>query len=118
MDFWDKPFSPSTFHDFPELFIDGKVTVDSTVQTVDTTDDDSSISSVGSVEVTTNAAPTIRHVSATTRVDFNTSGDLIDTGGNFCMTNDLNVLVNVQRIAPFAISMAATQNKSDSQCTH
>ena len=46
------------------------------------------------------------------------SGDLVDSGGNFCMCNDLSMLVNVQPIKPFGISMAATQQKTEPMCTH
>jgi hypothetical protein len=45
-------------------------------------------------------------------------GELIDTGGNFNMTNSLNTLVNVRRIKPFSIGMAAQESKSSSMCTH
>jgi hypothetical protein len=48
----------------------------------------------------------------------NESCELIDMGGNFCMCNDLSMLVNGQPIASFGISMAATQQKSDPNCTH
>jgi hypothetical protein len=103
LDLWDTPFSAKTFHDFPTLFTDGVVTVETT-PTEDTTDDDSSISSVPTLDVALHQAPLLKTISATTRVvDIDTTGKLIDTGGNFNMCNDLNMLVNVQTITPFGI---------------
>ena len=46
------------------------------------------------------------------------SEQLVDTGGNFCMCNVLSMLVNVQPIQPFGISMAVTQQKTEPKCTH
>jgi hypothetical protein len=48
----------------------------------------------------------------------NRSGELIDTGGNFNMTNRLSDLVNVVPIKPFSIGMTAKEDKSTSMCTH
>ena len=118
LDFWDKPFSAGTFHDFPELFRDGLVTVDTT-PTEDITDDDSSISSVSSLDIPLHTAPLIQTISATTRVvNIGESGELVDSGGNFNMCNDLSMMVNVQPITPFGISMAAAEEKSEPTCTH
>ena len=118
LDFWDKPFSVGTFHDFPELFRDGLVTVDTT-PTEDITDDDSSISSVSSLDIPLHTAPLIQTILATTRVvNIGESGELVDSGGNFNMCNDLSMMVNVQPITPFGISMAAAEEKSEPTCTH
>jgi hypothetical protein len=98
LDLWDKPFSVKTFHDFPTLFSDGLVTIDTT-PTEDTTDDDSSVSSVPTFEFTPHQAPFLKPITATTRVvDISTMGKLVDTGGNFNMCNNLDMLVNVQPI--------------------
>jgi hypothetical protein len=43
---------------------------------------------------------------------------LIDTEGNFNMTNDLSSMINVIKIKPFNIGMAAKESNSTSQCTH
>ena len=51
LDLWDIPFSASTFHPFPELFKEGVVSIDETTFTEDLTDDDSSFSSVGDLEL-------------------------------------------------------------------
>jgi hypothetical protein len=42
----------------------------------------------------------------------------VDTGGNFNMTNNLDLLVNVVAIKPFDIGMAASDTRSSSKCTH
>lgn len=42
----------------------------------------------------------------------------MDISGNFNMTNHIDTLVNVVRIKPFAIGMAAEEPKSTSMCTH
>jgi hypothetical protein len=55
---------------------------------------------------------------ATTQQHSTSSTELIDTGGNFNMTNRLDSLVNVVRIKPFSIGMAAQEDKSSSTCTH
>jgi hypothetical protein len=51
-------------------------------------------------------------------ISSHSEGELIDTGGNFNMTNRLDILVNVIRIKPFTIGMAAKEDKSTSVCTH
>jgi hypothetical protein len=118
LDLWDTPFSAKTFHDFPTLFSDGLVTIDTT-PTEDTTDDDSSVSSVPTFEFSPHHAPFLKPINATTRVvDISTTGELVDTGGNFNMCNNLDMLVNVQPITPFGISMAASPDKSAPTCTH
>jgi hypothetical protein len=85
----------------------------------DTNDDDTCDSSVASIDAPQRVAPILQFISATTRVvDLTDPGELVDTGGNFCMCNDLTILVNVQPIAPFGISMAAVQDKTAPTCTH
>jgi hypothetical protein len=83
IDIWDTRFSTSTFHDFPELFKDGVVTVDDTAPLMD---DDSSISSAASLDINQHQAPTLRLLSGTS------PGQLINSGGIFCMCNDLACL--------------------------
>ena len=118
LDFWDKPFAPKIFQDGSEFFPDGKVTI-ATAQTDEITDDDSSISSTASLDIAPSSTPVLQHISATTRVvDIGNAGELIDTGGNFNMCNDMSMLVNVQEITPFGISMAASHTKSAPTCTH
>jgi hypothetical protein len=120
MDLWDKPIlANNTFHDLTDLFKDGIVTVD-TANTEDTTsEDDSSIISTASMDFPINKAPVLHHVSATTQVaGLADTGELVDTGGNFCMCNDMSMLVNVQPITPFGINMAAVQEKTAPMCTH
>ena len=51
-------------------------------------------------------------------VDIEDRGELVDTGGNFNMCNDISLLVNVQQITQFGISMAAAHDKSNPTCTH
>jgi hypothetical protein len=46
------------------------------------------------------------------------SGELVDSGGNFNMTNRLDALLNVVAIKPFSIGMAAQESRSSSFCTH
>jgi hypothetical protein len=46
------------------------------------------------------------------------TGQLVDSGGNFSMTNDLGLLLNVVAIRPFSIGMAAQESNSSSVCTH
>jgi hypothetical protein len=94
------------------------VTID-TSPTEELTDDDSSISSAAYIPLHSTPVLQLQHISATMRVvDINCPGELVDTGGNFNMCNDLSMLVNVQRITPFGISMAASQDKSAPTCTH
>jgi hypothetical protein len=45
-------------------------------------------------------------------------GELVDSGGNFSMTNRLDALLNVVAIKPFSIGMAAQEAKSSFFCTH
>jgi hypothetical protein len=131
MDFWNRQFSPSEFSDFPQFFRDSIVTTDNDATPPD--NDDLSLSSSDSFSTNLQRDPILRHISATTRLDFdfdtsasnsNTtyelipSGELVDSGGNFCMCNNLDMLVNIHPIKPFGISMAATQDKTAPTCTH
>jgi hypothetical protein len=77
--------------------------------------DDSSITSTDSDEIQT---PVVRYVMATTKVVDLTEGELVDSGGNFCMCNDLSMMVNIRPITPFGINMAAIQDKTAPMCTH
>jgi hypothetical protein len=133
MDFWNQPFSPSEFHDFPHLFRDGLVTTDDVIHELSSTDDCMSLSSTDSISNNLQHDPIIRKITATTRIEFNTDtsptmstttfessllGELVDSGGNFCMCNNLDMLVNIEAIQPFGISMAATHEKTSPTCTH
>jgi hypothetical protein len=87
--------------------------------TAQLSDDESSISSAASLDVELQQTPTLKFISVTNRLSLERdTGELIDTGGNFCMCNDLNMLVNVFSITPFGILIAATQQKSNPTCTH
>jgi hypothetical protein len=83
-----------------------------------------SLTSDGSIDsndsVLTAPAPTVTRISATARfVGVNKdSGELVDSGGNFNMCNDLSMLVNVQPITPFGVNMAASTAQSSTSCTH
>jgi hypothetical protein len=133
MDFWNQPFSPSEFHDFTQLFRDGVVTTDSGIHALSPADDCMSLSSTDSINDIFQHDPILRKIMATARIDFSNdtppsicttkfesshSGELVDTGGNFCMCNNLDMLVNIEPIRPFGISMAATQEKTTPTCTH
>ena len=100
MDLWDKPILANTFHDLTDLFKDGIVTVD-TANTEDTTsEDDSSIISTASMDFLSNKAPVLHHVSATTQVaGLADTGELVDTGGNFCMCNDSLSMYNLSLLS-------------------
>lgn len=132
MDFWDTPFSPSEFHDFPHMFQNRVLAVDNAFLSP-TEDDCVSLSSTDSLDDNFKYEPVLRRITANTRIvhdhdmspymgttqyEVIHSGDLVDTGANFCMCNNLNMLVNVEAISPFGISMAATQQKSSPTCTH
>jgi hypothetical protein len=64
----------------------------------------------------------LSHIHVTSRVigltDATSPSHLVDTGGNFNMTNSLSHLVNVVAIKPFDIGMAAQESRSTSRCTH
>jgi hypothetical protein len=131
MELWDTPFSTSILHDLSSPFKDAKCYNMEADYNSDSTldypgDDDESYCEFN---------PTVPHpilslsrVSATPQVigldsvssaaTMSKMGELIDTGGNFNMTNSLNTLVNVRRIKPFSIGMAAQESKSSSMCTH
>ena len=93
--------------------------MDDTAPTADTTDDDSSLFSMATLDIPKCHTPTLHFVSATTRViDIGQSGVLVNSGGNFSMCNGLRMLVNVQPITLFGINMVATQDKTAPICTH
>jgi hypothetical protein len=97
MELWDIPFTNETWF-FPE----GTALInDTTLLDME----DSSINSMDSDEIQT---PVVRHVMATTKVVDLTDGELVDSGGNFCMCNNLSMMVNIRPITPlFGINMAA-----------
>eukprot|EP00804_Cyclotella_cryptica_P016939 CCRYP_001875-RA/>CCRYP_001875-RA protein AED:0.38 eAED:0.38 QI:0/0/0/1/0/0/3/0/857 len=119
LDLWDTPFFAGTFHDFKDLFQDGRVAMDTTTITEDLTDSDSSISSTSAIDIPAHTAPVLQFVAATTTVvGIGPQGQLVDSGRNFNMCNDITMLINVHPITPFGISMAATPDKSVPTCTH
>ena len=119
MEYWDKPISACSFYEFPDCFINKMVTTSDMNPTTDVSDEENSVSSAASLDFDPQPTPILRCISATTRVSVTgDTGELIDTGGNFCMCNDLTMLVNVFPITPFGISMAATQDKLEPTCTH
>jgi hypothetical protein len=132
MDFWDRPIPTSVLHDFPSQFEDARcqsfsLDYDSDESTLPYAGEDNDtycafnpvllhpILSLSRVTVHTNIVGLDKPCSSATRM---TTQQLIDTGGNFNMTNRLDSMVNVHRIKPFNIGMAAKEEKSTSQCTH
>ena len=107
LELWDIPFTNE-----PLFFPAGTALISDTTS-LDM--EDSSIDSMDSDEIQT---PVVRHVIATTKVVDLTDGELVDSGGNFCMCNNLSMMVNIRPITPFGINMAATQDKTAPMCTH
>jgi hypothetical protein len=132
MDFWDRPIPTSALHDFPSPFEDAKcrnfsVDYDSDESTLPFAGDDDDtycdfnpivphpILSLSRVSIKPNIVGLETPFCASTS---HTVGELIDSGGNFNMTNPLDSMLNVHRIKPFPIGMAAKEDKSTSKCTH
>jgi hypothetical protein len=133
MSYWNTPFSTGCLHNFPSRVDEAKCSWtyrDSDEDSINSADipgnDDDSYAAFNPAHIHPSLALT--RVVATPRVIGLTSdpipnkvqigGNLIDTGGNFNMTNDLSLLVNVVAIKPFPISMAAKETESTSKCTH
>jgi hypothetical protein len=125
MDYWDKPIPTGCLHNFPSRLEDlqchflenidanslSSIEYDNSDE--DTYLDDNPISSRTIQHLT--------HVIVEPQVVFSpvaclTShcGELVDSGGNFSMTNRLDHLLNVVAIKPFSIGMAAQESKSSS----
>ena len=143
LDLWDTPFSTSCLHNFAAKEEDAKCYTfgSDTSDTASTTDTNSSAELYNDGDTYAEFNPIDpHHVHSLTRVTTlmqvvglnfdsnspfvaittksNRTGELIDTGGNFNMTNRLSDLVNVVPIKPFTIGMAAKEDKSTSVCTH
>jgi hypothetical protein len=140
MDLWDTPFSTSCLHNFASKNEDAKCYFFSSDTSDTESISDSSLEYPNDDDSYAEFNPILPHpVLSLTRVtavmqlvglddsdiDFtptisltNRPGELIDTGGNFNMTNKLDHLVNIIRIKPFNVSMAAKEEKSTSFCTH
>jgi hypothetical protein len=140
MDLWDTPFSTSCLHNFASKNEDAKCYFFSSDTSDTESISDSSLEYPNDDDSYAEFNPILPHpVLSLTRVtavmqlvglddgdiDFrptisltDRSGELIDTGGNFNMTNKLDHLVNIIRIKPFNVSMAAKEDKSTSFCTH
>jgi hypothetical protein len=132
MDLWDKPIPTSCLHNFPSRFEDAKchfyknilLDDDNSVSSIEfpNSDDDSylitnPISSRPVMHLTrVHAIPQVLRLSPCSSRTI--GGELVDSGGNFNMTNDLSLLLNVVAIRPFSIGMAAQESKSSSMCTH
>jgi hypothetical protein len=110
LEFWDKPFHINNYYDLHDIFHDDAIPKEGTSESMDSSDDDSY---TGSAFDLYDNAPVLHYVSAKTQVSVsNTSGELVDSGGNFCMCNDLTMLVNIKQIVPFGINMAVVSDKT------
>jgi hypothetical protein len=133
MSFWDRPMPTSFLHDIPHRtedskchFLDDISDCGSSLPSVSFTNSDSddtyasanplapfpvlsltriSVSPV--VDVRTNITARTNHAERTNSTE-TISSQLVDTGGNFNMTNNLDLLVHVVAIKPFDIGMAAS----------
>eukprot|EP00804_Cyclotella_cryptica_P009450 CCRYP_017763-RA/>CCRYP_017763-RA protein AED:0.37 eAED:0.18 QI:0/0/0/1/1/1/2/0/848 len=120
LSYWDKPISAGTFSNFPELFTD-QCKVSTMFEEAATTQPMTPDSSIDSTDSTLTApAPTLTCISTTSRIVGiqDDLGELIDSGGNFNMCNDLSILVNVTAIRPFGVNMATSSAQSSTSCTH
>jgi hypothetical protein len=131
MDLWDKPIPTSCLHNFPSRLEDAKCTFfeslspdTDSVSSIEypNSDGDSFLSSnpISSrplLHLTrVNAFPQVIGLAPSSSRTI--GGELVDSGGNFNMTNDLGLLLNVVAIKPFSIGMAAQESRSSSMCTH
>lgn len=124
MSYWNKPLDPTEFSDFDyfkppqQTVLDDSVAPPTAATASITTD--SSLSDGGSVcswdSQASIAFNGVTVIDATARIL--TGGELVDSGANFSMCNNLSCLVNVVPIQPFTINMAAIEGNSTSKCTH
>lgn len=115
MDSWDKPIPTSCLHNFPSRledakcsFFDGLSSDAESVSSIEypNSDDDTYLSSN---PISSRQCLHLTRVSAIPQVvglspcaSQTTGGELVDSGGNFNMTNDLGLLLNVVAIRPFS----------------
>jgi hypothetical protein len=129
MDYWDKPIPPSCLHNFPSRLEDLKCNFleDIDAHSLSSIEFDNSDDDTFFEENPISSRPVqhLTHVYVEPQVVFSpvaclTSpcGELVDSGGNFSMTNRLDALLNVVAIKPFSIGMAAQEAKSSFFCTH
>jgi hypothetical protein len=128
MDYWDKPIPSSCLHNFPSRFEDLKCNfLDDDAHSLSSIEYDNSDADTYFDENPISSRPVqhLTHVHIDSRVVFtpvacltSNSGELVDSGGNFSMTNRLDTLLNVVAIKPFSIGMAAQESRSSSFCTH
>jgi hypothetical protein len=138
MSFWDTPFSTSCLHDFPDRQedamaysipdLDNASHSSSSLSTACFTNDnnDDSYASLNPLHpypvlstTRISVSPRVVDVSdSAINATIAAPAHLVDSGGNFNMTNSLDFLVNVVAIKPFDIGMAAQEKRSTSRCTH
>jgi hypothetical protein len=128
MDYWDKPIPSSCLHNFPSRFEDLKCNfLDDDAHSLSSIEYDNSDADTYFDENPISSRPVqhLTHVHLDSRVVLtpvacltSNSGKLVDSGGNFSMTNRLDTLLNVVAIKPFSIGMAAQESRSSSFCTH
>jgi hypothetical protein len=138
MDSWDIPFSTSCLHNFTFPGDDAKCftatsdtdeTESLSVSSLELANDDDTYAEFNPIQP--HPVLSLTRVRTTVQVKLDSALDaptlsttscqnseLIDTGGNFNMTNDLSSLINVIKIKPFTIGMAANESNSTLQCTH
>ena len=136
MDLWDKPFPKACLTDFGFSGLDSCYVKEHPPDTISTSDsslgsefeirglDDDSYASCNpahercflSLHKTraTLCRVVLKPTSAHTGVKVRRGSQLVDSGGNFNMTNQVNLFVNVVPIKPFSIDMAAQESKSSS----
>jgi hypothetical protein len=129
VDYWDKPIPSSCLHNFPSRLEDLKYNfledIDAHSLSLiefdnsdnDTFFDDNPISS-RPVQHLTQVIVEPQVVFSPVGCLTSPCGELVDSGGNFSMTNRLSTLLNVVTIKPFSIGMAAQESRSSSFCTH
>jgi hypothetical protein len=129
MDFWNKPIPTSCLHNFPSRFEDLKCNfledIDSySISSIEYDNSDAD-SYFDTNPISSRTIQHLTHVVVEPQIVFTPfahttqhRGELVDSGGNFSMTNRLDILLNVVAIKPFSIGMAAQESKSSSFCTH
>jgi hypothetical protein len=137
MSFWDRPMPTSFLHDLPHRtedskchFLDDISDCGSSLPSVSFSNSDSDDTYASANPLVPFPVLSLTRISVSPVVDLRTnitartnptetiSSQLVDTGGNFNMTNNLDLLVNVVAIKPFDNGMAASDTRSSSQCTH
>ena len=139
MAYWDKPFPTSCLHDFPYRGENSKFAFADTVSLSSSSDSDQLEEMMDSDDDTyaewnpVDTSPSLSlvpfsacvqvscldtPVSSLTYHKESHRGELIDTGGNFNMTNRVDSLQNVTAVRPFSVDMAAKETASTSKCTH